>query len=118
LSIKYLNHPEYLEVIFTGQRSSAALSNLIDEVYKECQKNDLKRILIDLSGAKGELRGFGRFEIGKKVSRVFNIQYKILAIEKEERINKLAENTAVNRGANLLVTSDRKKGLDWLLKDN
>lgn len=118
MSIKYLIHPEYLDVIFTGQRSSAALSNLIDEVYKECQKNNLKRILIDLSGAKGELKGFGRFEVGKKVSQVFNYLYKIVAIEKEERINKLAENTAVNRGANLLVTSDREKGLDWLMKDN
>ena len=113
-----MNHPEYLEVIFTGLRSSSALNHLIDDVYKQCQINDLKKILIYLSGAKGELRGYGRFEVGKKVSQVFNIQYKILAIEKEERINKLAENTAVNRGANLLVTSDRKKGLDWLLKDN
>ena len=118
MSIKYLKHTEYLEVVFTGQRSSVALSALIDEVYKQCQRNDFKRILIDLSGAKGELRETGRFEVGKKVSQVFNYLYKILAIEKEERINKLAENTAVNRGANLLVTSDRKKGLDWLLKDN
>ena len=115
MSVKYLKHAEYLEVIFTGKRSFAAFRDLMNNVHKECQKNNLKRILIDVSEAKGEWGAFTRFKVGEKVSEVFKYFYKILAIEKEEKINKFAENTAVNRGANLLVTSDRKKGLEWLL---
>jgi hypothetical protein len=115
MSIKYLKHAEYLEVIFTGERSFAAFRDLINNVHNECQKNNFKRVLIDVSEATGEWGAFTRYQVGEKVSEVFKYFYKILAIEKEEKINKFAENVAVNRGANLLVTADRKKGLEWLL---
>ena len=118
MSIKYSKHAEYFEVVFSGERSFAAISDLIDIVYKQCQRNNLRRVLIDVSAAKGKWEDFDRFLAGEKVSQVFKHHYKILAIDKEEYINKFAENTAVNRGANFLVTPDRKKGLEWLLEKN
>jgi len=116
MSIKYKRNKEFLDVIFSGERSFAAISDLIDIVYKQCQKNNLRRVLIDVSEAEGEWKDFDRFLAGEKVSQVFKHHYKILAIDKEENINKFAENTAVNRGADFLVTPDRKKGLEWLLE--
>jgi hypothetical protein len=116
MSIKYIRNKEFLEVIFTGERSFAAISHLIDIVYKQCQRNNLRRVLIDVSAAKGKWEDFDRFLAGERVSQVFGYHYKILAIDKEENINKFAENTAVNRGASFLVTPDKEKGLKWLLE--
>jgi hypothetical protein len=118
MDIKYLKHEKYLEVIFTGERSFAALSDSIEQVYKECQKNNINKILVDISRAKGHWEEFDRFKIGEKISQLYKWHYKILTVEKENKINKFVENTAVNRGVNLLVTHDKKEGLDWLLKDN
>ena len=73
--------------------------------------------MIDLSEGTGNWREFDRFKLGEKIAHLFRLPYKILVIEKEIHINKFAENVAVNRGSKLLVLSDKKKGLDWLLKN-
>ncbi|MBW1781587.1 MAG: hypothetical protein JRL30_12705 [Deltaproteobacteria bacterium] len=117
-TVKYFNHEQYLEIIFTGERCYEAFNDSIEKVFNECQKMDIQRILLDGSGAKGDWKEFDRFQVGKLVSQFFGEQYKILGVDKEAKINRFAENTAFNRGVNILVTHDKKAGLNWLLKMN
>jgi len=84
-------HPDYLEISFSGNSNFNDLSELLDQIAKKFKKKNPKRILIDLLNARGSLSNTDRFKIG--------------------------ENTAVNRSVNLLVISDRKDGLDWLLEN-
>jgi hypothetical protein len=116
--IEFINRKEYFEVIFKGERTFEDLNNLIEKSYIECQKNNFNRILLDLCEAKGYWIGLDRFRIAEKASHLFKYAYKILVIDKEEMINKFGENTAVNRGVNILITSDKINGLDWLLIGN
>ena len=106
----------HLHVTYSGKRSFLEFSDLIDKIYEQCRKNQLQNILIDVSRATGDWDDFDRYKIGKKVSQLFESPYKIAAIEKLEKINKFAENTAVNRGTNLLVVSNSNEALKWLLK--
>jgi hypothetical protein len=105
-----------LEVIITGERSFSETIELLQPILGEYEKNNLYKILIDLSEANGEWREFERFQLGERASQIFRPPYRMLGIDNLEKINKFAENTGVNRGAVLFVTNDRTEGLSWLLK--
>ena len=115
--IKYIQHNEYLEVIFTGERSYEDLNDLMEEVHKKCEKTKIYKVLVDIVNAKGDWKEFDRFQVGRLASQFFGERFKILGVDKKEKINRFAENTAFNRGVNVFVTDDKKEGLDWLIKD-
>jgi hypothetical protein len=114
--IKFIDHEEYLEVIFTGERSFQAFDDLLEKVYESCKRNGTTKILLDVREAKGKWKDVDRFRVGEKAAHLFVASYVILVIDEKEQINKLAENTAYNRGVKTLVTDDKRAGLDWLLK--
>jgi hypothetical protein len=113
---KFKHHRDYLEVSFFDESTFSNLNKLLDQIVKECKKKNHKKVMVDLLNVKGSLSEIDRFKIGEKIAQLFPIPYRMLAIVKEERINRFGENTAVNRGANLHVASNKKDGLDWLLE--
>jgi hypothetical protein len=113
---RFIDHEDYLEVIFTGERSYQALIDLLEEVYENCKRNGTTKIVLDIHKAKGRWKDIDRFLLGEKGAQVFGASYVTLVIDEKEQINKLAENAAYNRGLKILVTDDRKAGLGWLLE--
>lgn len=110
-----ISHPNYLEFIFTGNLTYQNSIELIEMAFAECQNKNIKKALLDIHNAKRDLKEFDRYKIGIKASELFQRPYRLLVIERKKRINKFAENTAVNRGAEMLVTDDKEGGLAWLL---
>lgn len=115
MTIEFIEHPDYLEVVFRGERSLPGLLDCMNAAYERSQIDEYRRILLDIAEAKGTLKTFDRFRLGEEAAKLFNSTYRIVTLEKVEEITKLAENTAVNRGVSLLVIADRQVGLDWLL---
>ena len=114
--IEFKHRENYLEVIFKGERTFEVVDHLIERIYNKCQKDNVDKLFVDVREAKGEWKEYDRFRIGARLSDFFKFNYKIVVCDKKEKINKFGENTAVNRGVDILITDDRHKGLEWLLK--
>ncbi len=116
-SLTVIYHHDYLEVIFTGRRTYEEIANMLEIGVVKCQNATVRKILTDTSRAKGNWQEFDRFRIGEKIALHYPPPYKIAVIEKKEIINKFVENTAYNRGVDILITDDRKSSMDWLFKE-
>ncbi len=72
-----------------------------------------RNLLIDITRLSGELNTEERYRVGVAIAEQL-LGWRIAILDQESRINKLAENTAFNRGAEILVTSDGEEARDWL----
>jgi hypothetical protein len=73
-----------------------------------------KRVLVDLTPLTGTMDTLTRYNLGVAVADKL-ADRRIAVLGGREIINKVAENTAVNRGAALFVTHEYRDAMDWLL---
>jgi hypothetical protein len=73
-----------------------------------------KRVLVDLTRLTGTMDTLTRYNLGVAVAERLPDRRIAVLVEKE-KINKVAENTAVNRGASLYATHVYQDAIDWLL---
>ncbi len=114
LLIEFKNNERYLFSKIGGEWTKENTYKMLDEIKIEADKKGFKLILInaiDLSLPDNEMT---RYFTGEKIASTF-LSYKIAICMRTERINKFAENVAVNRGATMLVCDTEKEGIDWLL---
>jgi hypothetical protein len=114
ISIKLNDSPRYLLVKISGSWSIHTLKCL-ENVKEEADRHEVKNILFDLLGLNFPSDTV-RFYTGAKVAEVYKPHYKVAVFMQVEKINKLAENVAVNRGANFKVLASEVDALDWLVK--
>jgi hypothetical protein len=114
ISIKLSDLPKYIYVKISGAWSIHTLKCL-EDVKKEADEHAAKNILFDLVDMNIQSDSI-RFYSGLKVAEVFKANYRVAVFLQKERINKFAENVAVNRGANFKVLDSKDEALDWLLK--
>ncbi|MCI0555626.1 MAG: hypothetical protein L0287_32170, partial [Anaerolineae bacterium] len=86
----------------------------IREIDEQCRKENLNKVLVDLRKMEGDPSILDRYQIGVEIANVWGPRYRVAGVAKAEMINKMIENTAVNRGARLLATSDIELAMEWL----
>ncbi len=105
-----------LEVTCTGDVSSDGLLNLINTVkVLLTKKQEVKNILVDLTGIEGKLNFMEHFSIGEDIAKKLR-GYKLAVVTKPIVVNKVAENVATKKGASMLMTYDRQKALNWFME--
>ncbi len=57
---------------------------------------------------------FDQYHVGIEIVKTWGPRIKAVVITKPGITNRMTENTAVNRGAKLMVTFDRETALKWL----
>jgi hypothetical protein len=92
------------------------VKELIDLVNQRCRQLHYERVLLDMTAVPGEPEYSHRFEIGVYIAQVMPGRPRVAVLARPEGINKFGEDTAVNRGAVLLVTGDRNEAITWLLE--
>ncbi len=112
---RYVKHESYVEGIYTGERTYEALARIIENGLPICQDLKISKIMLDVTGATGKWIDIDRYLMGKKTADYFRAPYKIFVLEKKKHINKFTETVANIRGVNILITHDKKEGMDWLL---
>jgi len=115
VSVEYRQHPAHLEVVITGDYSTASALVVLDEIREQAVQSGHTSILADVTGTTGAFSSFDRYELGSKLVELFHGRYKIVTVELAKRINKMVENVAVNRGVNYFITDNREAALGWLL---
>ncbi len=112
------NKGDYLLAEASGIYSLELFMSIIHEVSDRCRAENLNKALVDLRNVEGDPSILDRHRFGIEIADVWGPRIKVAAVAKTEVINRMAENTAVNRGANLWATPDLALALEWLGVEN
>ena len=108
------NKGDYLFVEVNEAYSLDILMSTIHDVAEHCRKENLNKVLIDLRKMEGSPNIFDRYRIGIEIARVWGAKIKVAVIARSGVINRMTENTAVNRGEKLIAVFDEETALTWL----
>lgn len=107
-----------LYVYYDETTNVDALINLMQEIADTCKREDIHKVLGDLSNMTGEDSILGRFRAGIAAVRIFRgMNLKVAIVYKKAESNRFAETVAVNRGLPSLITHDIEKAKQWLEVD-
>jgi len=85
-------------------------------IKKTLLEKHRNKLIVDLRYVKGDIPDFDRFELGVSLAKNMGSKYSMGILSLKEKINKFAENVAVNRGANVFVSYDLNEILQWFKK--
>ena len=108
------NKGDYLFVEVSEPYSLKLAISTIHEIADRCRAENLYKVLIDMSKVEGHLSIFDRYLAGIEIVRLWGSRIKAVVLAKPSMINRVTENTAVNRGAKLQVVPDMESALQWL----
>lgn len=108
--------PDYLKLIATGDHSTNEMFAFIENIKAEAVRMRKNKVLVDSFGYSSQMTEADKFILGRHLATVFGPQLKVAIMLPAEHISKLGEMTAVNRGADLLVTSSETEAIRWLLE--
>jgi hypothetical protein len=108
-------YPDHVRVNATGNCSLPQIVEFIDVVNDIAVEAGRNRVLIDIRSVDGSPSGADLFFAGERIAQVFGSRIKAVVVNRPERITRLGELTAVNRGARFFVTGEESEALDWLL---
>ena len=113
LQIDIQEEEGYLSVNVSGSLSLKNLKELVDRVLAESKKRSHDLFLVDMLRTGPPENEMDRFDIGNYVASELR-GVKIAVVYPQKYTNKFFENTAVNRGAHLLVFSEKERAVEWL----
>ena len=87
---------------------------VIHEVAERCDKDKLRKTLIDFSQSDADPSITDRYVLGREIARAWSYKIQGAGVARNETINYVMENVAVNRGANVKAFTTRKDALEWL----
>jgi hypothetical protein len=106
----------HLLFVLKGAWSAAQAVQLVESIGRRCDETLHRCALVDISGLESRLQEFERFVLGQRIAaRLPGGAYRMAVLARPDQITRLTENVAVNRGADVMVTSDREEALSWLL---
>lgn len=108
--------PKYLKLKATGDHSADEMFAFIENIKAEAVRLRKNRVLVDSFGYSSLMTEADKFVLGRHLATVFGPQLRVAIMLPAEHISKLGEMTAVNRGADLLVTSSEAEAIRWLLE--
>jgi len=107
----------YLRVTCRGDFPARPYHDLLATIRGAATEAGMSRILVDAVAVAAPSAEIDRFWFGSAIAELFHAgDFKVALLVSFERIDKLGENTAVNRGARLLVTRDEAEALAWLVR--
>ncbi|MBL8090708.1 MAG: hypothetical protein KF758_01855 [Anaerolineales bacterium] len=107
----------YVYVYYDGTNDVDSIITLMKEIADICKKENIKKLLADVSNMTGEPSIIGRFQVGIAGVRIFKGMKKIAIVYKKVDSNRFAETVAVNRGLPSMVTHDIEKAREWIEED-
>ena len=108
------NKGDYLFIEVSEPYSLKLFISAIHEVADHCRKENLYKVLIDLRKVEGNPSIFDRYLLAIEIVRLWGSRIKAAVLARPGMINRMTENTAVNRGAKLRAVSDMESALKWL----
>lgn len=116
LEITFKDVGTHLVAVCVGDWESDTVTKALTRIREMAAQLSQTRIFIDWRNIPGPIKYSHRFMAGEEVARILPPPFRVATLAEKELINKLAEATAVNRGAIFLVSHDEQELLQWLLE--
>ena len=113
---EYLDEEGFLSVRVLAPWTADHAKGIIDQAKKEAVAKGYNRIFVDVTNWTKPDTELTRFLSGEYLAGQLGRPFRVVALANAEGINRFAENTAVNRGADFRVFSDRPSAMEWLLR--
>lgn len=107
----------YLAVESRGEWDQRAIEQSMKKVREEAEDRGYSRVLLDTRGVTRPKGDLYYFLVGEQAAAVWGHTLKVAVVWRQENINYLFENTAVNRGAKVAVFPNEQEALEWLLEN-
>jgi hypothetical protein len=107
---------EYLHYEITGKYSLDKGEKIIEKIHDQCVEKKINKLLLDITKKEGVIPTMDRFDLGELIAKLFPYKIKFAVIAQKDQIDKFSETVAFNRGARLMIFSDKTEALEWLLK--
>lgn len=117
IEIEFRDEEDYLRASCRGIWEPDSVSQALERIRDKAALVNHRRILIDWCSVSPPKTEFYRYLIGENVAQFLANPLKVVMLFTEEKVNKFAENTAVNRGANFRVAARERDALQWLLEE-
>jgi hypothetical protein len=105
---------EKLEAVCVGLFRQANLLEVLDSIDDVRRRTpDVRKCVLDVSGAEFKLTGIGEFFVGEYAAKRL-VGIRISLIIRKGQINRLLENAAYNRGLKIRLTESRPEAEAWL----
>ncbi len=114
LTVEHEIRGRFLWVGLAGAWDLDAVFAMIDMIRWETEWNRLGAAFVDFRGVGGSIPDLDRFFAGERVALVLGGKVRLAVVGRPEMINKLGENTAVNRGGRILVTPDESEAFAFI----
>ena len=117
LEVSFQEERRHLVATVCGRWEPAAITEGLTLIRDKARQTAHSRILIDAYNLSPPRADFYRFLAGQDLAALFPLPLKVAVLCQEQWITKFAENVAVNRGAQVLVCTDKAAALGWLLEE-
>jgi alpha-D-ribose 1-methylphosphonate 5-phosphate C-P lyase len=111
----------YLYAAASGKRSPRNNINLASSCLDACKKNNLNRVLLDLTGVTGKTNTFADYELAKLLESwgLGKIIIQAALVQNADILpaGRFFETTSRNRNINVSVFTDKKNAEEWIIKD-
>jgi hypothetical protein len=109
-------HSDYLKVTVRGEFNLADGRNQVDELFRLCTQHALSKVLVDAIGLRNNVSIGSRFNLGEYLAASGSqpIRIAILTSTRIVHASKALENTANNRGAQVITTDSMEEALAFL----
>jgi len=109
-----VNKGDYLLVEVAGTYTFKGLIATIHQVAEHCRQEKLSKVLIDLRNVSGNPNNFERYQFGLEIVQAWGREIRAAVVAPAGVSTRMTENTAVNRGAQMKVTTSLDEALGWL----
>ncbi len=110
----YQNKGNYLFVEIGEAHSFEVFRELVYEIARHCEQERLDKVLIDATEVELKVGVFQRFQLGLEIVKEWDSKFTVACVAKPEIVNRMTENTAVNRGARIRAFLSMEEALQWL----
>ena len=104
----------YIYVEYDEEYSIDVFVSTSKQVFDLCQKENYRKVLVNVTNMPGKVRTFQRFEIGVQGSLIFRNLIKVAVLYRKEEIDWFAETVSKNRGLNAKIFSEVNEATEWL----
>ncbi len=111
---RYQNKGTYLLVEISEPYSLKVFLTMIHDIAEHCQQEKISKVLIDGRAVAVNPSILERFQIGIEIAKTWRSNLRVASVARESVLNRMAENTAVNRGSRVFATTRMEEALKWL----
>ncbi|MCP5146364.1 MAG: hypothetical protein H6978_16255 [Gammaproteobacteria bacterium] len=114
LTIETYERDGYTLFVASGDRTLTSIGELVANVLRHGGERPRSYAIVDVRNLRGTLSFVERFEISRQMAEQWGHRVTAAIVYLPGLINKFGENTAVNRGARLVVVGTQDEAVAWI----